>query len=373
MQARPQSSLAARILTTTSSASRSSTKIPVNKIPANRIGSFAAEDTSPRAGRRPSSLENSLPVSEGAGLAHDAGNLLHALGLYCELLQAPGVLRPEHSHYATELRQLSERSSQMIHRLLKDFAPAARRPVASVRTETAALAAAPVAHACLNPAEALHNQSALLQRLASPWATVSVMTQDPLPGLDFSAEIIERITVNLVLNAAEALRGERNERDGRQHAQILVPPVADSAAGLNSTESEGPAPRSNESVRAGRIRVSMRMADGRLRLSVEDNGPGMPPAIAAAFLKPAPLPPGTARGLGHRIVHELAQATGGQISVRVRPGTGTTLSLDWPVKAAAAAFSDGPTLRLVSSQRASADRGVRSGWSPSQQGGPDVC
>jgi signal transduction histidine kinase len=261
----------------------------------------------------------------------------------------------------------------MIHRLLQDYTPESRRPVSSVRGE-AALAAAPVAPACLNPAEALHGQSALLQRLASPWATLSVLTQDPLPGLDFSAEILERITVNLVLNAAEALRGENHGRHGARRPQMLGPSgtqassdsSADSAADASAT-------RTGENARAGRIRVSMRMVDGRLRLSVEDNGPGMPPAIAAAFLKPAPLPPGTARGLGHRIVHELAQATGGQISIRVRPGAGTTLSLDWPVKMAAAHCPDGPTLRLVPSQRASASRGARSAWSRSHQGGPEIC
>src|SRR6476620_7798426 len=48
----------------------------------------------------------SLRVAEGAGLAHDAGNLLGALSLYSELLSAPGVLNEEYREYATELRML---------------------------------------------------------------------------------------------------------------------------------------------------------------------------------------------------------------------------------------------------------------------------
>ena len=45
-------------------------------------------------------------VAEGAGLAHDAGNLLGALSLYSDLLAMPGVLNEEHREYANELRLL---------------------------------------------------------------------------------------------------------------------------------------------------------------------------------------------------------------------------------------------------------------------------
>src|SRR6266851_8166188 len=57
-------------------------------------------------------------VAEGAGLAHDAGNLLGALSLYSDLLAMPGVLHEEYKEYAAELRLLSERSWAMIDRLV---------------------------------------------------------------------------------------------------------------------------------------------------------------------------------------------------------------------------------------------------------------
>ena len=57
-------------------------------------------------------------VAEGAGLAHDAGNLLGALSLYSDLLAMPGVLHEEHREYANELRMLSDRSWAMINRLV---------------------------------------------------------------------------------------------------------------------------------------------------------------------------------------------------------------------------------------------------------------
>jgi C4-dicarboxylate-specific signal transduction histidine kinase len=198
------------------------------------------------------------------------------------------------------------------------------------------------------PGHALHAQAALLQRLATPWAMLSIVTQDGLPGLEFSAEILERITVNLVLNAAEALRSAAGVANPRHSLHGIADPSAERAG----TQEAKRGWQAEAEPKSGRIRVSLRVLDGRLRLSVEDNGPGVPPAIAAAFLRPSPLPPGAARGLGHHIVHELATATGGQLSIQTRPGAGTTFSLDWPVRMATSALRpDGASLRLVSSAK----------------------
>jgi hypothetical protein len=52
------------------------------------------------------------------GLLHDARNLMGTLGLYCDLLSTPGVLKPEHRHYAEEVRVLGARSVAMIQQLM---------------------------------------------------------------------------------------------------------------------------------------------------------------------------------------------------------------------------------------------------------------
>jgi signal transduction histidine kinase len=200
---------------------------------------------------------------------------------------------------------------------------------------------------CANPGKALRSQAALLDRIAAPWATVAVEVQDALPSLEFGAEILERITVNLVLNAAEALRKSWN----------------------------APNPLHSE-LSGGRIVVSLRMAAGRLRLMVEDNGPGMPPSIAAAFLRPTPLPAGTARGLGHRIVHELATATGGHLSIRVRPGAGTAFCLEWPINPGSLAASSIPRPRAATGPQrvpAALVGQIRQGIHRTANGGREAC
>ena len=253
------------------------------------------------AGIVPAVTQSSAPagstsLANGIGLAHDAGNLLGALGLYCDLLSAPGVLRPEHLHYVTELRQIAARSDTLIHRLLA--APAAPPDVLHTGlSATAALqhdATQPAAPA-RNAAQVLREVEPLLAAIAGRAATLTCKAPRALPTPALSAEALERILVNLVRNAAQAL--------------------------------ELAAPRET----AGHIRITLATLAGNLRLTVEDNGPGMPVTTAAAFLSPTPLPRGARHGLGHRIIHDLVTSSGGTLALRVRPGRGTTVTIQWPV------------------------------------------
>jgi signal transduction histidine kinase len=264
---------------------------------------------------------NSQPVSqptpllaESNGLAHDAGNLLAALGLYCDLLNVPGVLRPQHQHYATELRVIADRSSRLIRRLLATPV-AAIHNAASPSTDAAAVRPSklfrsrnPRASDALanttNHAAMLLSLTPVLRRIAAGAADVTVTCQVSFPPLGFPSEIIERITVNLVRNAAEAIR--------RQQVGAPFVPLAP----------------------PGQIRVTLAVVATGLQLTVEDNGPGMSPTNVEAYLHPEPLPPGASHGFGHRIVHELAAASEGQLSIRVRPGQGTAFCLKWPIDAA---------------------------------------
>lgn len=288
MQAQPQSTPAARI----------PSLYPSSPLPASTQTSA------------PASLPASVPtpnLADTTGLAHDAGNLLAALGLYCDLLSLPGVLRPEHQHYASELRIISDGSSRLIQRLLAlpvtttfdspASTDAAELPPALLRRRNAR--ATDAVSPTRDHATMVRNLAPVLQRIASGAAQVTVASPPSLPPLSFPTEIIERIIVNLVRNAAEAIR--------LQH----------------STDS------STTGHPDGEIHVALAVVAGRVQLTVEDNGPGMPSAIASAYLQPTPLPEGATRGLGHRIVHQLVTASAGQLSIRVRPGHGTIFCIKW--------------------------------------------
>lgn len=90
----------------------------------------------------------------------------------------------------------------------------------------------------------------------------------------------------------------------------------------------------------GRIDVSWSAdGDGRVRLTVRDNGAGMPPALLAKVGEPflqdnAYVAQDKGRkgtGLGLFICKRFAEAMGGALEVCSRPGEGTAVSVEWPL------------------------------------------
>src|SRR5690242_15704166 len=62
-------------------------------------------------------------------LAHDARNVLSGLMLYSELLAAPGVLNPEHGHYARELETITGTAAWLLEKMVETTATStAARP-----------------------------------------------------------------------------------------------------------------------------------------------------------------------------------------------------------------------------------------------------
>ena len=52
-----------------------------------------------------------------AEVAHDARNMVTALGLYCDLLEEPGVLAVPFAHYGSELRLVVAASRRLVEKL----------------------------------------------------------------------------------------------------------------------------------------------------------------------------------------------------------------------------------------------------------------
>ncbi len=58
------------------------------------------------------------PSESLAEVAHDARNMVTALGLYCDLLEEPGVLAAPFVHYGRELRLLAAASRRLVEKLV---------------------------------------------------------------------------------------------------------------------------------------------------------------------------------------------------------------------------------------------------------------
>jgi PAS domain S-box-containing protein len=80
------------------------------------------------------------------------------------------------------------------------------------------------------------------------------------------------------------------------------------------------------------IRVSARLADGRVRVDVEDTGVGIHPEHLGRIFDPffTTKPVGVGTGLGLSITHGIVSSLGGEIRVASRPGEGSTFTVILP-------------------------------------------
>jgi signal transduction histidine kinase len=214
-------------------------------------------------------------LAEGPGLIHDAKNLLGALGLYADLLAAPGVLSDGNRLYAEEIRIIAERSNKLIEKLINHSTSV------SVSREVVVIS------------EIVENYKHLLGRLVGRTVKVYIdsLAREPI---NVPREAIERILLNLVKNAAAA-----------------TPPSGNIVITIDRTDC----------VYQGRRHIVM---------TVADDGIGMSESTVKMLrddMSPTKI---QGRGLGFRIVRELVTNSGGLLDISSRPNRGTKISMSWP-------------------------------------------
>lgn len=299
-------------------------------------------------------------ILDNEGLLHDARNLIGALGLYCDLLAMPGVLGPEHRHYAEEVRLLGTRSARMIQQLMEHRIPSARElarlgcacPAAPNRAEGSQAAApgaweadsegrAPAAAEQTRPTSlrsVIEGLSGMLGRVAGGRAVEICYGPAAMAPVRIGEEALERILVNLVRNAAAALRSEGPNAQAAgcagpgSEVEGAAPPGTSAEAGVGRAAPRG-------TVRIGVGQLVNRVGDPkpwpfrRVRLTVEDSGCGMDPEQLARLLRGSRAPARGSHGIGFRVVRELVAATGGDLQATSAPGAGTRVQIEWPMAA----------------------------------------
>jgi signal transduction histidine kinase len=291
-------------------------------------------------------------VAQNEGLLHDARNLVGAIGLYCDLLSMPGVLRPEHRHYAEELRLLGSRSGALIERLMQSrhvqgephsLSASATREAGAARSlrlvEVRPTEAEPAANQ-VGPAsssqpvslrEIVKQCSGLLSRVANgraieisygPAASVPVLVDE---------EAVERILVNLVRNSSTAMIA--SVQTAHPHEDGIA---RDAHSAVLERTADGTADETPGVIRIGVGVVSHRL-DGsmpqplrRVRLTVEDSGCGMAQEQLERVLGGLRETSRDSHGIGFRVVRELVAASSGDLRVMSAPGVGTRVQIEWP-------------------------------------------
>jgi signal transduction histidine kinase len=303
----------------------------------------------------------------GEGLLHDARNLVSAIGLYCDLLSMPGVLKPEHRQYPEELRLLGTRSRVLIEHLLRSLVSQnlsnqslsdqdRDRDQAFSRIENAATQAYPPDRRIQrDPPESapratpvslrtvVERSSGLLSRVANgrPIEVIYGPAADVLVSI--GEEAIERILANLVRNASQALDRQETLASPADTEPHPLQPGPRSTELLHHRRHRRPGTSSVSGNRSA-IRISVgplydRIGEARswpfqhVRLVVEDSGCGMSSAQLHTLLSERMAASRGTHGIGFRVVRELVAASNGDLRAASTPGVGTRVQIEWPVAA----------------------------------------
>ncbi|MGB7548230.1 MAG: sensor histidine kinase [Terracidiphilus sp.] len=261
-----------------------------------------------------------------AEVAHDARNMVTALGLYCDLLEEPGVLAAPFLHYGSELKLVAAASRRLVEKLMildsrePSGAPAsggtAFQAAGLSRIEPIADQAHREEHWGPLPATLIDDLAQELRSnrnlLAALAGTAFTLTLDASTGalpVRLTGEDLTRILVNLVKNAVEVMPA-----GGRIHLSLRESPTEPGA-------------------------------DPWLTLNIEDNGPGIPRGSLESIFEAgytnhakAAAANGTAtwrsehRGLGLSITRSIVEGAGGRISAANRDPSGACFQIELPVR-----------------------------------------
>ncbi len=212
-----------------------------------------------------------------AGVVHELNNPLTAVNMYSDVLVEKLSLSGHDAADVEKLRAIHE-GGQRIQRLARDLVAYARP--AGARTEPVELCSVVEEAARLTKPALKEHNAVLDQRI------------QPAPPVEGNRSSLVQVVVNLVRNAAQALPG------------------------------------------GGRVTVSLAPEGERVRLTVEDDGAGMPAEVASHAFEPFfTTRPGQGIGLGLPIVQGIVERHGGTIALETGPGKGTRVSVSLPAQA----------------------------------------
>jgi signal transduction histidine kinase len=212
-----------------------------------------------------------------AGLAHEIGNPIAALMGFEDLLLDGGLSDAEQRDFLLRMKKETER----IHRILKDLLAFAR-PGEAPPGE---------ADSAGSVEAAVHDTVALLMsHPALKDVELALDLHPELPDVVLSRERLVQVVLNLVLNAADAVGAGGHVRIGAERSELGV------------------------------------------RLSVEDDGPGIDPTVAIRLFEPFVTTKeiGKGTGLGLAVCRGLVEAVGGTIGVDASVARGARFVVELP-------------------------------------------
>jgi two-component system NtrC family sensor kinase len=211
------------------------------------------------------------------GMAHEVNNPLASILVYLELLLAETPDSPQ-AETLRSIKAETDRAARIVRQLLT-----------YVRSQDATRAA-------LDLREPVRDAVALRRhQLTGQEITLHLeLPPEPVPVLGHLANL-QQVVTNLVANAEQALRNTG---------------------------------------RGGTVWVRLRPVGTHAELTVEDDGPGIPPALLTRVFDPfySTRPEGEGSGLGLSVGAGIIADHGGRISAGERPGGGACLTVELPLR-----------------------------------------
>ncbi len=214
-----------------------------------------------------------------AGLAHEIGNPIAALIGLADLVLDGGLSADEQRDFIKRMRGEIERVNRTLRDLLQFARPARESETPSPPGDVEA---------------AIHDTTALvMHQSALRDIELSLDVHPGLPRVTLASEQLTQVVLNLLLNAADALQGHSG-------AQVTV---------------------------------RARRNDGNVQIEVQDNGPGVPSAMAEQIFEPffTTKEVGKGTGLGLSVCQSLVAAAGGSLSLDTTQGAGARFIVHLPV------------------------------------------
>ena len=208
-----------------------------------------------------------------AGLAHELRNPLGSVAGAAGILQRNANLEPK----LQECVEIIGKESQRLNRLLTEFLDFARpRPPRFQSVDVDGLLDSVIHLAC--------------HGVSRSDVTLRKKTTVPLPHLDGDPEMLRQLLLNLVINAFQAM----------------------------------PA--------GGDIVVSAALRDGKMSISVEDQGQGLAPDVRDKIFDPFFTTKAGGTGLGLSVAHQIVDQHGGILTAEPKASGGMTFSALLPLR-----------------------------------------